>query len=210
MSKLVDWSTKIDDNELQEVVKILEQDGVIVFPTETVFGIGCNAFSEKAIKKLYFVKQRPTNKPFSILLPDVKEIEKIAKINSQIERKIIESFMPGPLTIILEKRESIYNIVTAKKTTVGIRVPNNKIANNLLKACNLPLATSSANISGETNETQIKKIMKDFGQNVDIFINGKAGDLMQASTIVQVIDDKPVILRQGEITIKQINEIIKE
>ena len=205
MSKIFDWTNEIKKEELQETINVLKNDGIVVFPTETVFGIGCNAKSLKAVKKLYEAKKRPQNKPFSILVSEKNEIEKIAKISNLVEKKIIENFMPGPLTIVLEKNEAIDKLVTANKSTVGVRIPDYKIANTILKEAKLPLATSSANISGENIESDFNKIVKTFGDSVDIFIKGETKKDMQASTIVQAIENKVVILREGKISKESIN-----
>ncbi|HJJ05255.1 MAG TPA: L-threonylcarbamoyladenylate synthase [Clostridiaceae bacterium] len=154
------------------------------------------------------MKQRPLNKPFSVLVANVCEIEKLAIINSEIERKIIENFMPGPLTIVLQKKNIVSDKLTAKKDTVGVRIPTNKIAQEILNACKEPLATSSANLSGKANKIDIKEIINELGDNVDIYINGKIDKLAQASTVIQVIDEKPSILRQGKITKEDINNVI--
>ncbi len=143
-----------------------------------------------------------------MLVANVCEIEKLAIINSEIERKIIENFMPGPLTIVLQKKNIVSDKLTAKKDTVGVRIPTNKIAQEILNACKEPLATSSANLSGKANKTNIKEIINELGDNVDIYINGKIDKLAQASTVIQVIDEKLSILRQGKITKEDINNVI--
>jgi L-threonylcarbamoyladenylate synthase len=143
-----------------------------------------------------------------VLVANVCEIEKLAIINSEIERKIIENFMPGPLTIVLQKKNIVSDKLTAKKDTVGVRIPTNKIAQEILNACKEPLATSSANLSGKANKTNIKEIINELGDNVDIYINGKIDKLAQASTVIQVIDEKLSILRQGKITKEDINNVI--
>lgn len=116
--------------------------------------------------------------------------------------------MPGPLTIVLQKKNIVSDKLTAKKDTVGVRIPTNKIAQEILNACKEPLATSSANLSGKANKIDIKEIINELGENVDIYINGKIDKLAQASTVIQVIDEKPSILRQGKITKEDINNVI--
>lgn len=208
MSKIFDWTNEIKKEELQETINVLKNDGIVIFPTETVFGIGCNAKSLKAVKKLYEAKKRPQNKPFSILVSEKNEIEKIAKISNLVEKKIIENFMPGPLTIVLEKNEAIDKLVTANKSTVGVRIPDYKIANTILKEVKLPLATSSANISGKNIEADFNKIVETFGDSVDIFIKGETKKDMQSSTILQVIENEVVILREGKISKESINSAL--
>ena len=119
------------DDELRKAAEILNNDGVVVLPTETVYGIGANALSEKAVNKIFAVKTRAKNNPLIVHLKDKSEIEKYAIISNPIEQKLIDTFMPGPFTIILKKKEIISDILTANQDTVGIRMPDNIIAHDL-------------------------------------------------------------------------------
>jgi len=193
-----DWSKKINIEELNKVSDTIQNDGIIVFPTETVYGIGVNALSEKAIRKLYELKERETTKPISIIVSDKKEIEKYAIINNKIEQKIIDKYMPGPVTLVLEKKDVIPSIVTAGKNTIGIRIPDNKISIEILKKCKVPIAASSANISGMESGTDIKYIKNNLKNNVDIYIDSGKSEIGVPSTIIQVIDEKIIVLRNDK------------
>lgn len=209
MSKYFNWKNQIEKQELEQCVDIIKNDGIIIFPTETVYGIGANAISKKAVEKIYQIKQRPLNKAINIMVANTQEIEKYAIIQNDIEKKIIQNFMPGPITIILNKKPSIPDIVTAGNTKIGIRIPQNEIALEILKQCELPIAAPSANISGEESGINIEGIKDDFDGKVDIFIDGGKSKLAQSSTIVEVIDNKIVIHRQGTITENEINKILE-
>lgn len=204
-----DWSRGVDKKELRICSDIILDDGLVILPTETVYGIGSNALSSSAVRNIYNAKRRPINKPLSIIVANKKQIEDYAIIQNDVERKIIDNFMPGPLTIILKKNNNIPNIVTAGNDTIGIRIPANKICTKLLNECGVPLVASSANISGEPCGTNIRILKKDFERTVDIFINGGPSKLGQPSTIVQVIDGELNILREGQITKEDIEKIIK-
>lgn len=193
-----DWSKKINIEELNKVSDTIQNDGIIVFPTETVYGIGANALSEKAIKKVYELKERETTKPISIIVSEKKEIEKYAIIKNEIEQKIIDKYMPGPVTLVLEKKEVIPSIVTAGKNTIGIRIPDNKISIEILKKCKVPIAASSANISGMESGTDIKYIKNNLKNNVDIYIDSGKSEIGVPSTIIQVIDEKIIVLRNDK------------
>lgn len=193
-----DWSKKINIEELNKVSDTIQNDGIIVFPTETVYGIGANALSEKAIKKVYELKERETTKPISIIVSEKKEIEKHAIIKNEIEQKIIDKYMPGPVTLVLEKKEVIPSIVTAGKNTIGIRIPDNKISIEILKKCKVPIAASSANISGMESGTDIKYIKNNLKNNVDIYIDSGKSEIGVPSTIIQVIDEKIIVLRNDK------------
>lgn len=209
MSKIYDWKNIIKSNELDEVTDIIKQDGIIVFPTETVYGIGGNALSLDVIKRIYNIKQRPQEKALSILVKSKKEINKYAYISDILEEKIIDNFMPGPITIILKKRKSqIPDLLTGNNDTIGIRIPDNYIVKKILEACNLPIAAPSANISGRPSSIKLEDIKPDFDGKVEAFIDGGKCTQNVSSTIVKVIDGKVEILREGIISIKDINKKI--
>lgn len=188
--------------------EFIKQGKIVVFPTETVYGIGTNGLDEKAVRKLYEVKKRPLNKPISLLVSNMEMVKSIAKDITEIEYKIMEKFFPGPLTIILKKKDIVPDIVTAGQETVGVRMPSGEIARKLVELSGVPIATPSANISGEPSGTNLLEIKKHFEENVDFYIDGGNSELGISSTIVQVIDGKPKILRQGSLTLEQIEKEI--
>lgn len=194
--------------ELEKPARIIKNGGIVVFPTETVYGIGANGLNAEAVKRIYEIKKRPLTKPINLLVNSVEMIEKVAKDITPLEYAIIKEFFPGPLTMILKKKEIVPDIVTAGGATVGIRMPANEIALELIKKAGVPLATPSANISDKPSKTNIKDVMKDFPEGVDCFVDGGESRIGVASTIVQVIDGVPHILRQGTITEEQIKKLI--
>lgn len=193
---------------LKQAAELIKQGKIVVFPTETVYGIGTNGLNANAVKKLYEVKKRPINKPISLLVSDIKMVEQIAKDITEIEYKIMEKFFPGPLTIILKKKDIVPNIVTAGQDTVGVRMPSGEIARKLVEIAGVPIAAPSANISGEPSGTNLQEIKKHLKENVDYFIDGGESELGIASTIVQVVNGEITILRQGNITLEQIKKEI--
>ena len=207
MKKYLNLEKEIDYNKLKEPAEIIKQGGIVVFPTETVYGIGSNGIDSNAIEKLYKIKKRPHNKPISLLVSDIHMVNLVAKEITDIEYKIMEKFFPGPLTIILKKKECVPDILTAGNDTVGIRMPSGKIAKKLIEYVGKPIATSSANISGKQSETNIKKIMEKFKGQVDYFIDGGESEIGIASTVIQVIDGIPNILREGSISIEEIRKV---
>ena len=193
---------------LKKAAQLIKQGKIVVFPTETVYGIGTNGLDEQAVKKLYEVKQRSLNKPISLLVSNMEMVNELARDITETEYKIMENFFPGPLTIILKKKNIVSDTVTAGQDTVGIRMPSGEIAKKLVEIAGVPIAAPSANISGEPSGTDLQEIKKNFEGKVDFFIEGGISEIGLASTIVQVIDEKPVILRQGSITLEQINKIL--
>lgn len=206
MSKYLNLEKNPKYINLKEPAQIIQEGGIVIFPTETVYGIGVNGLNETAIKKLYEVKQRPTNKPISLLVNSIEMIEKVAKDITEIEYDLIKRFLPGPLTIVLKKKDIVPDIVTAGFNTIGIRMPENEIALKLIEYAGVPIATPSANISGRPSGTNLKEIMKDFNDKVDYFIDGGISKIGVASTIVQAVNDNPYILRKGKISEEQIKE----
>lgn len=207
MEKYLDFKKEIDYEKLEKASICIKNGGIVVFPTETVYGIGVNGFDEKAIENLYKVKQRPKEKPINLLVNGFEMIEQVAEDITDMERKIIESFCPGPITIILNKKSTVPNLVTAGGSTVGVRIPANEIAISLINYAGCPIATPSANISGKPSGTNIQSIMNDFKENVDFYIDGGESKIGKPSTIIHVIDGIPHILRQGSITKEEIEKV---
>lgn len=202
----IDLKNSIDNSKLKIAANMIKKGKIVIFPTETVYGIGTNGINEKAVARLYEIKRRPLNKPISLLVNSIEMINMIAKDITDIEYKLIKEFLPGPLTIILKKKNIVPDLVTANSDTVGVRMPNNEIALKLIEYSGVPIATPSANISGKPSGTDLKNIITDFANNVDCFIDDGPSEIGFASTIVQVIDEIPHILRQGSITEKQIKD----
>ena len=164
--------------------------------------------NKESISRLYEVKQRPINKPISLLVSSIEMAETIAKDITDMEYKLMEKFFPGPLTIILKKKTIVPDNLTNNNDTVGIRMPDNIIAKKLIEYSNVPIATPSANISGKPSGTDINTIMNDFKDKVDYYIDGGKSKLGIGSTIVKLENGYPVILREGSISKKQILECL--
>ncbi len=201
-SKLWNWEDEIDPKELEEVMDILDHDGVIIFPTDTVYGLACNCFSTKAIEKIFEIKQRAKYKPISVLTDSVEKINMVATI-SEKEQALVEKYMPGALTIVMDKKEHVPDILTASLPTVGVRIPNNHIALTILKNYPYPLATTSANESGEEAGVDVQDFITYFDGKVDAIIDGGTTDIQVASTIIRVENDQITTIREGSIKIEE-------
>ena len=201
---------RIDYKKLEETAEIIKNGGVVVFPTETVYGIGTNGLDEIAIKKLYDIKRRPLNKPISLLVSNIEMIDQVAKNITEKEYKLIKKFFPGPITIVLNKKENVPNILTSNGSTVGVRMPKNEIALKLIDLVGVPIATSSANISGEESGIDFDNVMRKFSNKVDCLIDGGASNIGIGSTVVQIINEEPIILRKGIISKEELFSVIKD
>ena len=203
-TKYFDWKNNVDESELNKIKEILDNDGVIIFPTDTVYGIACNCFSEKAIKKVFDIKKRPENKPINVLSNNLDKIKLVSRNISEKEEFLINKYMPGALTIILDKNEKVSDILTAGLDTIGVRIPKNNISLRILENVSYPLATTSANISGDSAGIKTSDFLKEFDGVVDAIIDGGETDLKVASTIVRVeSDNKLKIIREGTLKIKE-------
>lgn len=206
--KIFDWKDIINESQLKIISDCLVNGGNVIFPTETVYGIGAIATNNEAVNNIFNIKGRANDNPLIVHLSNVSEIEKYAYISNDVERKLINTFMPGPFTIILKKKDIIPNNVSANLDTVGIRIPSNYITNKILSYNNIPVAAPSANLSGRPSGTSIKDIINDFSNKVDYIIDGGDSLIGLESTVVKVIDNIPVILRPGYITKEDILSVV--
>ena len=194
--------------ELNTAKKELDQGNLVIFPTETVYGLGANALDSKAVDKIFQAKNRASNNPLIVHLKNKEEINKYAIIDNEIEKKLIDKFMPGPFTLILKKKSIIPNNVTCNLDTVGIRIPIDPVAHNLLDILDYPIAAPSANVSTKPSGTNIYDIIPEFDGKVAYIIDGGDSRIGLESTVCKVIDGVPTILRPGFITKEDIIDVI--
>lgn len=202
--------SNIDDNEIKKAAQTLKEGGIVVFPTETVYGIGADILNEDAIRKLYQAKRRPLTQKISILVGSLEMLKEVTQKVTDVEKKLIHHFFPGPLTLILHKKEIIPNLLTNNEEIVGFRMPENEIALKLINQVGNPIATSSANRAGEPSGINLESIKDVFQEDVDFYIDGGNSKIGVGSTIVQVIDGIPCIIREGTITEEDIEKVLKE
>ncbi len=198
----------IDESKLILAKEELEKGNLVIFPTETVYGLGANALDSEAVDKVFKTKNRASNNPLIVHLKNKEEIKKYAIIENDVEQKLIDKFMPGPFTLILRKRKIIPDNVTCNMETVGIRIPIDKIAHHLLDELSFPIAAPSANLSTKPSGTRIEDIYEEFQNKVEIIIDGGESLIGLESTVCKVIDGVPTILRPGFITQEDIISVI--
>ena len=180
---------------------------LVVYPTETVYGIAADIFNQKAVKNLYMVKNRPFDMPLSVAVSDKDMVETIALMTRPVE-KLIDAFLPGPLTIITKKNPGVPDIVTSMSQKVGIRIPDNKIAIELIEEFGGPIVATSANLHSRPDSVSVDTAIEDFGDAVMTYLDNGHCTLGKPSTIVWIMDDKVEVIRQGEITQKQIEDVL--
>lgn len=196
------------NNDIEEAAKIIQEGGLVLFPTETVYGIGANALNDDAVKKIFIAKGREQDNPLILHISDVEMLSQIADNISELEYSLMDAFWPGPFTIILNKKAGIAKVATCDGDTVGIRMPSNKIAHDLIKKSNLPIAAPSANISGKPSGTKLQDIIEELQDKVDYILDGGESDIGLESTVVRVIGDEVRILRPGKITKEDIEKVV--
>lgn len=197
-----------NENFIKEAEKILKDGGLVAFPTETVYGLGADATNEEACKKIYMAKGRPSDNPLIVHIGRKEDIENLVEDVNDDAKKLTEEFWPGPLTLILKKRPIIPDRVSGGLDTVGVRMPNNEVALKLLRETGIPIAAPSANISGKPSPTNAQHVLQDLTGKIDMVIDGGKVNIGIESTIVDLTEDIPKILRPGHITKEMIEKVI--
>lgn len=205
--KIYNFKDKIDEKELKEITYAIKNGNLVVFPTETVYGIGANALDSDAVSKIFKTKGRPSDNPLIVHVSDKSMIKDVVKDINKIEQKLIDNFMPGPITIILPKSDIIPDNVTCSLDTVGIRMPENEIARRIIKEAGVPIAAPSANISGKPSGTNIEDIKKELNNKVDYIVDGGACKIGLESTVIKVQNCVVKILRPGKISPEDIAKL---
>ena len=182
----------------------LRKDELVAIPTETVYGLAGNAFSEKAVRKIFELKQRPLFNPLIVHIKSIDYLDQVASHIPQVAFDLAISFWPGPLTLLLKKREVVPDLVTAGKDTVAIRVPNQAKSLELLNVLDFPLAAPSANPFGSVSSTTTKHVEDYFGDKLSAILEGGACEKGVESTIVGFEDGKPVVYRLGALSVEEL------
>ena len=184
-------NTTTDD--LVEAAKILKNGGTVIFPTETVYGLGANAMDDEAVKNIFLAKGRPSDNPLIVHIDNFSKIGNYVENVTDIAKKLAARCWPGPMTLVLKKKKCISDVVSAGLDTVGIRIPESTEAREFLRLCDLPVAAPSANISGKPSPTTSKHVIDDMMGRVDAIICGKDCEVGIESTVIDATGDVPVI-----------------
>lgn len=200
-------STKRTKQSIDFASQKLKSGGIGIFPTDTVYGIGCDAFNINSLQNLYKVKQRSLSKPINMLVSTIDMVKTYVKEIHPIEQKLMESFWPGELTIIFDKSKNVPDLLTSGLSTVGIRMPNNQTCLEIIEKLGRPIAMSSANISSNQPDYSFSELLVDFNEKVDFILED--GELKGVpSTIVKVENNQLKILREGTISVDDIHKCL--
>jgi L-threonylcarbamoyladenylate synthase len=194
---------------LRKAADIIKKNGLVAFPTETVYGLGADALNSDAVKKIFFAKERPMDNPLIVHIADKDDIYTLAKNIPKEANNLIRKFFPGPLTIVLEKKPIVPDETTARLATVALRMPENRIAIDLIQASKTPIAAPSANRAGRPSPTRAEHVFQDLKGKVDLIIDGGPTKLGLESTVVDLTVEIPLILRPGAITLEMLRPELK-
>lgn len=195
-----------EDWKIEEAAKVIKDGGIVAFPTETVYGLGANALDSESVKKIFLAKGRPQDNPLIIHVADFN-IEPYVKSIPKVAKKMMEKFWPGPLTLIMDKSDIIPKTTSAGLDTVGVRMPSNGIARELIKKSGVPIAAPSANISGRPSPTDVNRCIEDLDGKVDFILGGLKSDVGVESTILDCTVFPPCVLRPGGITLEMLRTV---
>ena len=196
----------LTDEVLRRAGGILRAGGTVVFPTETVYGLGANALDADAAKKIYAAKGRPSDNPLIVHIATPEDAEQYAEVGEEY-RRLAKAFMPGPLTVILPKKPCIPDTVSGGFCSVGLRCPENEIARKLIAAAGVPIAAPSANLSGKPSPTKAEHVRYDLDGKVNMILDGGECRVGVESTIVKVQDGNVILLRPGGITLDMLRPL---
>ena len=198
-----------DKKGIKDCAEHLKKGEVIGFPTETVYGLGCDARNGEAVKKVFEAKGRPADNPLICHIGDKEQIKDIVSEITPLAQKLIDAFMPGPITLVMKKADSIANETTAGLDTVGVRMPSHPVANKFLKEAGIPVAAPSANLSGRPSPTSSRSVLEDMDGYIYAIIDGGDSEYGLESTVVDCTGTIPVILRPGAVTKADIDSVLK-
>ena len=193
---------------IQTAAKILQEGGLVAFPTETVYGLGGNGLDGTACEKIYIAKGRPSDNPLILHISEFEELNPIVREISPAAQKLMDAFWPGPLTMVFPKSDIVPEKATGGLDTVAVRFPNHPVARAIIKAAGLPIAAPSANSSGKPSPTRASHVEFDLNGKIDMIVDGGAAEWGLESTIVDVSGEVPMILRPGAVTKEMMEEVV--
>jgi len=193
--------------QVDKGISILKQGGIVAFPTDTVYGLGAWATNEPAVKRVYEVKERPRDRALPLLLANISQINEVAYPVPQIAWVLAQNFLPGALTLVLYKSESVPDIITGEGKTVAVRIPRHPVPIALIKGLEAPIVGTSANLSGKQITLTADEVYAQFGDKIDLVIDG--GQCLGGieSTVVDVTGEVPLVLREGAISKEELRQV---
>jgi len=208
-TKVVKISSKEPEKRIiQKAASLIKNGELVAFPTETVYGLGANAFNARAVMKIFKAKGRPVDNPLIVHVSDEQMLKSVVKEIPEKAVPLMKKFWPGPLTIVFRKKKQIPNVVTAGGDTVAVRTPSHSVALALIREARIPIAAPSANISTRPSPTEAKHVYDDFNGKIPLILDGGKTNIGVESTVLDLTTKVPILLRKGKITKKDIEKII--
>jgi len=199
---------KPSSKALKKAASLIREGKLVAFPTETVYGLGADAFNPKAVAKIFEVKNRPFFDPLIVHIADFEDLKKVAsKVDEKVEI-LIKKFWPGPLTLVLPKTKTVPEIVSAGLKTVAVRMPSHPVALKLIKEAQVPIAAPSANLFGYLSPTEAKHVADQLGKKIDLILDGGKCPIGIESTILDLTSSPPALLRAGGLPLEEIEKVI--
>jgi len=197
-----------EKNVISEAARILKGGGIVSFPTETVYALGADAYNEEMVAKIYRIKRRDRSKPFSVFLKGAEDARKVVDFVSDDAEKLMEKFLPGPLTLVFKSTYSKLSLVLAKGDKLGIRVSPSKLVARLLEAVGVPLTATSSNISGKKSCVAANRVFYFFNGRIDLILDGGKSRVFLPSTVLDVSGEEVSLIRLGHIPIDEIKKVV--
>lgn len=195
-------------SNIKKAAQIIQEGGLVAFPTETVYGLGADALNPYAVAEIFEVKNRPTFDPLIVHVADMRQAEILVQKFPSAALKLVEKFWPGPLTVVLPKSPMVPDIVTSSLPSVAIRVPNHPLALELIRESGRPIAAPSANLFGQVSPTTAEHVRKSFGNKIEMILDGGPCQVGVESTVVSFMDKEPMLLRPGGASLEEIQALI--
>jgi L-threonylcarbamoyladenylate synthase len=209
MSRTTEVLPAGDPAAIARAAGVLRGGGLVAFPTETVYGLGADALSEAAVRKIFAAKGRPADNPLIVHVAGVEQVAGLVRAVPEVAARLMAKFWPGPLTLVFERSAAVPDVTTAGQPTVGVRVPAHPAALALLQACGRPLAAPSANRSGRPSPTTAAHVLEDFNEGeIDVVLDGGSCAVGVESTVVDVTRDVPMVLRSGGVTVEALRAAV--
>jgi L-threonylcarbamoyladenylate synthase len=197
-----------DKKVIREAAEIIKRGGIVAFPTETVYGLGADAFSPLAVARIFEVKKRPYFDPLIVHVANPADVERLVIEIPSSAKKLMDRFWPGPLSVVFSKREEVPDIVTAGLPTVALRMPKHTMALSLIELAGCPIAAPSANPFGYLSPTTAEAVREQLGDQIDFILDGGPCEVGVESTIVSFLEKRPMLLRPGGVPLEEIQSII--
>jgi L-threonylcarbamoyladenylate synthase len=201
---------KPEPSDIAKAAEILKAGKLVAFPTDTVYGIGANAFNKDAVERIFTAKGRDSKKPLQVLIADKDDLNFIVEKQTDTLHRLAEKFFPGALTIVVQAKEDFPRWVTCGLDIVGVRMPSNPIALEIIKAFGKPIAATSANISGLPDPKDAQQVLEYLDGKIDLILDGGATPDDIPSTVIDISVNPPKILRQGKLTVDELNKALHE